>query len=335
MQSSETMRLPVNQIVHCDWGTKPEKCWMARARWEDNLYKVTAPEPVGDLVTFFARLRMGLGESDRLLVGFDFPIGLPSAYAKKAGVSDFVEILPQFGTGNWSRIYDKCRSPDEISLHRPFYPVCCKKKGDARKPHLSEHLGIPIECLLRECDRKTTFHNKACEMFWTLGRNQVGSAAIRGWRDLLASAIRCKTLSLGLWPFQGRLSELFGKYTTVVAETYPAEAYGHIGFPKMWKGKTDQTKRRKMSPVFHAWRAKRPAHFDDPTIEQIDDGFGSLKDGEDRFDAFVGLCSMIEITLGHRVEGSPHPDRLHIEGWILGQENGSLRRTANQAGEKS
>jgi hypothetical protein len=52
----------------------------------------------------------------------------------------------------------------------------------------------------------------------------------------------------------------------------------------------------------------------------IADCFGAGKGGEDRFDALVGVSSMLEVVLGHRQEGAPHSDDVRkIEGWILGQ----------------
>src|SRR5258708_4938385 len=61
--------------------------------------------------------------------------------------------------------------------------------------------------LLRACDNSPATRNKPCEIFWTLGANQVGKAAIAGWRDLLAPALRDKAIAI--WPFDGDLPVLF------------------------------------------------------------------------------------------------------------------------------
>jgi hypothetical protein len=53
---------------------------------------------------------------------------------------------------------------------------------------------------------------------------------------------------------------------------------------------------------------------------QIADGFGARGDGEDAFDALIGLLGMIEVIDGRRLERPP--DRRAgeaVEGWILGQ----------------
>jgi hypothetical protein len=290
---------------------------MARAQWNGHTYEVTAPETVGDLSQFFPRMRKGMDTEALLFVGFDFPIGLPKAYAEKVGVSYFLDLLPKLGTEQWGQFYDKCEDKREISLHRPFYPY---RPGGTKQVHLTEALGISKDQLLRHCEKKTNGRRQACRLFWTLGSNQVGPAAIRGWRDLLAPAIRSEKVSLGFWPFQGSLSELFLNHTTIVAETYPTEAYRHVGFPQNWNGKTNQIKRRERDSDLQEWFVKRSIEMDDVLRSQIIDGFGSEADGEDRFDSLVGLCSMIEVILGHRDAGTPSLDWAMVEGWILGQD---------------
>lgn len=48
---------------------------------------------------------------------------------------------------------------------------------------------------------------------------------------------------------------------------------------------------------------------------------GAGKDGEDRFDAVVGLLGMLDVVLGNRRPGEPEDDTTRIEGWILGQHS--------------
>lgn len=53
----------------------------------------------------------------------------------------------------------------------------------------------------------------------------------------------------------------------------------------------------------------------------LDEGFGDGPDGEDCFDAFVGLIGMLNIVLGHRDPGPPStvpPEVIAVEGWMLG-----------------
>ena len=48
--------------------------------------------------------------------------------------------------------------------------------------------------------------------------------------------------------------------------------------------------------------------------------FGAHPDGEDAFDAMVGLLGMLNVVLGLRSAGDPPPGAApDVEGWILGQ----------------
>jgi hypothetical protein len=52
----------------------------------------------------------------------------------------------------------------------------------------------------------------------------------------------------------------------------------------------------------------------------IEMGFGPSAQGEDPFDATVGLFGMINILLNKRLPGEPKDEQVRkIEGWILGQ----------------
>jgi hypothetical protein len=52
---------------------------------------------------------------------------------------------------------------------------------------------------------------------------------------------------------------------------------------------------------------------------QIDDGFGPSPDGEDDFDAVVGLFGMLNVILGFRRPGLEEELLVRsIEGWMLG-----------------
>ena len=64
---------------------------------------------------------------------------------------------------------------------------------------------------------------------------------------------------------------------------------------------------------------------------QLTDGFGPKESGEDPFDAFMGLLSMVEVVSGRRRE-APMSLPLQVtqwEGWILGQSAGDDPDTMN------
>lgn len=122
-------------IAHADWSKDPDKRWYAVAvLGRDGKYQVEAPEEVDCLTTYFDRLRER-ADGGVVLAGFDFPIGLPIAYAEQAKIKDFREALKLFGHHRWKDFYEPATSIDEISIYRPFYPQKSaeSKKGDKEK----------------------------------------------------------------------------------------------------------------------------------------------------------------------------------------------------------
>ena len=95
------MKLP-HLVIGVDWSVNGEKRWMTRAELQANgAYLVFPPEPVGCIDTLLPRLRSQIPARASALIGFDFPIGLPEAYAEVAGIRTFREALSQFGQGRW------------------------------------------------------------------------------------------------------------------------------------------------------------------------------------------------------------------------------------------
>lgn len=317
---SSKARMP-SRVVHCDWGASSKKRWMATASIAGDSFVASAPTVVGDTVNLLSRLRHDLADDDRLLVGFDFPIGIPSAFARKTSVTDFLSFLRSLEDERGTGFFEKCRTPQEVSLERPFYPKSCRTKGAATRQHLTTGLGLAWQDLYRQCERATSTRGSACPLFWTLGGSQVGTAAINGWREVLVPAVGCSLHLVGIWPFGGDLGWLLEHRKTVIAETYPAEAYAHLGFPLKWNGKRRQERRRDRADNLQNWASDRGVQCDEKLIEDILDGFGAATDGEDRFDAVVGLFGMLDVVLGYRSATVPNnPVVTSVEGWILGQQ---------------
>jgi len=252
-----------------------------------------------------------------VLLGFDFPIGVPAAYAARAGITDFTAALAGFD----ERFYAAAERADEISLDRPFYPM---RPGGRRRQQLLDGLGLDVWTdLLRRCDRASPTRPAACALFWTLGGSQVGKAAIAGWRELLAPALR-EDVDVGLWPFQGSLEGLLARHRFTVAETYPGEVYSHLGLVPALRqagGKRSATARRKVAPRLLAEAQRLDVAADPSARAEIEEGFGAGPNGEDRFDAVVGLLGMLGVVHGRRCSGEPDdPVVRRVEGWILGQK---------------
>jgi len=306
------------RVVHADWSVHPRKRWMAEAVLGDGgYYYARAPQMIPDAGLFMLTLLNAA--QDGVLVGFDFPIGLPLAYARKAKITSFLEALAGFGEGEWAAFYHVAETVDEISVRRPFYPA---RPGGTRREHLTTALGITD--LHRQCDRQTADRRAAAEMFWTLGAQQVGKAALSGWKEILAPAVKLSgVVPLSIWPFSGAFGALLTAGQVVACEAYPAEFYTHLGvrFPRR-ASKRVQADRAAHAPSLLAFAEKAGVLLDAALREQILDGFGADAYGEDRFDCTVGLLGMLNVALGYRAPGDPHaPEIQQIEGWILGMEN--------------
>ncbi len=220
------------------------------------------------------------------LVGFDFPIGLPLRYARRAGISRFLEVLPRFGEGEWAHFYDVAARADEISLHRPFYPA---SPGGKLRADLTTALGISD--LRRQCDYRTAERRAAAELFWTIGAQQVGKAAISGWKEILAPALKMPDyVPLAIWPFSGAFDSLLKPGWIVACEAYPGEYYAHLGvrFPRKpggRSGKRVQADRAANALALIDFAVNRGIALDPALVEALKDGCGADAYGEDRFDS--------------------------------------------------
>ncbi|TVQ71271.1 MAG: DUF429 domain-containing protein [Balneolaceae bacterium] len=307
-------------VAHADWGTDPNKQWMAVARGSDiNNLLLHTPERVLSARSLVKEL---CGNTDaQLFMGFDFPIGVPLAYAKRLRIISFRELLENAGRGSLSKFFDLAETARDVSMYRPFYP---KRPGGTLRKHLVEGLGVDsFHDLLRHCDRATRSRGAACALFWTLGGQQAGKAAISGWREILQPAITDPSTDIALWPFDGDLDELLRTKQIVAAETYPAEAAIQIGLGVPGRGwsKRSVNDRISKAETILSYAVKIDVSLSKELRNDIGGGFGTGKHGEDRFDATIGLLSMIGVMKGLRSSGTPPSDEVRaIEGWILGQE---------------
>jgi hypothetical protein len=303
------------RLVHADWSTHHEKKWMAIAERTPEGWQVAAPRPVPSGPELMDHW---LFNGPTVLAGFDFPIGVPAAFGRKTGFGDFREALAEFGLGEWNPFFYVAERLGEISLRRPFYPKAYG--GGPKQADLLRALGIEtMDELRRECERKTSSRRAACSLFWTLGGNQVGKAAIDGWKSVIQPALR---RGARLWPFDGRLDELSQLSGCVLCETYPQEGYAHVGAKlRQGGGKRIQKDRQDAGASMICWAEKYGVRLADEARTKLREGFGSSESGEDPFDACVGLFSMIEVVDHRRPEGeAPDGDATTWEGWILGQQ---------------
>jgi hypothetical protein len=277
-------------------------------------WRLTAPRLVGDVSTLLARL-VHEAEGGAVALGADLPIGLPRAYAATRPEADFPEFLR--AVGGLPDFFRVCAGLDDIRPERPFYPA----RGIAGMTRLSHALALGLadaSGLSRACDRATAERPAGAPLFWTLGANQSGKAAISAWQHLILPALR-DGAKLRLWPFEGPLRSLLSPDSVALAETYPAEALRHLHI------RLRGSKRRHMDRCATAGALltamdQQSATPDEAMRRAVLDGFGADASGEDRFDSVLGVLCVLNVLAGTRPDTAP-PDPWieRWEGWVLGQ----------------
>ena len=319
----------VRLVVAADWSVAPRKRWLAlAARIHGGRFRAGTARRVGDPQTLLARVarRAGAGAA---LAGFDFPIGVPRAYAERAGIAAFVPWLRGLGRAPWDGVLAPAGAPSEIGIHRPFYPAAARRRGEARQAHLCAALGVErFTALRRRCDEPAFGRGAAEVLFWTVGGKQVGKAAIAGWREVIQPAVAGRgedrdrhapdlARRVSLWPFDGHLAALAAPGRLVVAEIYPADAYRRLGIARV--SKRDPASRCAACAAMARWMTAAGVVASPALAAQLAAGFGPRASGEDAFDAVAGLLGMVDVVLGRRPLHEPEdPVVRAIEGWILG-----------------
>jgi hypothetical protein len=210
-----------------------------------------------------------------------------------------------------------CATLDEVGPGRPFYPAR-GVRGMTRAAHAAAlGLGGPAG-LSRLCDRATAERPAGAPLFWTLGANQTGKAAITAWRDLLLPALALPAPP-ALWPFEGDFLALLARRDVVLAETYPAEAMRHFSI-RMGGSKRRQADRAALGDGLADAMRTLNATPEPEMRAALADGFGADAAGEDRFDSVLGALCVLNVLAGRRPDGVPDDPWLRRwEGFVLGQ----------------
>jgi len=298
--------------AHADWSLDARKRWVSIARRQGGQWQASAPRLVGDPATLAAHL---IAEGGTAALGLDLPLGVPRGFAALRPEQGFPTFLAGL-VGN-TDFFAVSPSLDTVSPARPFYPSR-GIKGMTRAAHAAA-LGLPDAAgLSRLCDRATAERPAGAPVFWTLGANQSGKAAISAWRDWLAPALAAGA-PFRLWPFAGPLHDLLRPGQLAIAEVYPAEALRHLGL-KLAGSKRAEAPRRAIAPALRDAMAALHVTPDTALTHAITFGFGTDAAGEDRFDSLIGLLGLIGVVDGKRPDFTPEDPMIRTwEGWVLGQ----------------
>ena len=298
--------------AHADWSIDPRKRWLTWACRQDGQWRARPPEPVGDLAALLPRL---LAPGLPVALGLDLPLGLPRDYAAARPEPDFPAFLR--GLAARSDFFTVSPGLETVCHARPFYPAR-GVLGMTRAAHAAA-LGLDgPQGLSRWCDRATAERPAGAPLFWTLGANQSGKAAITAWRDWIVPALGAGA-PIRLWPFEGGLHDLLVPGVAVLAEVYPAEALRQCGL-KLTGSKRAAAPRRALAPALRVAMADRRVVPDAALAASVAAGFGTDAAGEDRFDSVIGLLGLIGVLDGVRPDFVPDDPWVRgWEGWVLGQ----------------
>jgi len=297
--------------AHADWSAHPAKRWIALS-CRDSGWRMAAPRLVGDTARLLPDL---LRSGAPVVLGLDLPLGVPRGWAEGRGEPDFPAFLA--GLTRDPGFFEVSPSLATVSAARPFYPAR-GVKGMTRAAHAAA-LGLAdARALSRHCDRATALRPAGAPVFWTLGANQSGKAAIAAWRDWIVPALAVQA-PISLWPFSGGLHSSIAPGHAVLAEVYPAEALRQLGL-KLAGSKRAQAPRRAMAEALRAVMGRLGVLPEADLAALIADGFGADAAGEDRLDCVLGLLAMIAVIDGAQPDFVPDDPWITCwEGWVLGQ----------------
>jgi len=298
--------------AHADWSIDPRKRWVCIARRGAAGWRVEAPRPVGEPAALAAAL---LAEGGPAALGLDLPLGLPRGFAAARPEADFPAFLA--ARAGDAAFFEVNAGLETVGAARPFYPAR-PARGMTRAAHAAA-LGLGGAAgLNRLCDRATALRPAGAPLFWTLGANQSGKAAISAWRDWLAPALAAGA-PYALWPFHGPLAALLAPGRLALAEVYPAEALRQLGL-RLSGSKRRHAARVALAPALLAAMRALGAEPVEAMRAAAASGFGADAAGEDRLDCTLGLLALVAVLDGARPDFIPDdPWVRRWEGWVLGQ----------------
>jgi hypothetical protein len=204
-------------IMCSDWSSDSRK---RRAWLVDPAERVLRRLPQTDLTLSFLAAEAERHEGFRL-IGIDAPIGVPASYLVAArsafGVppdASFLDWLPV--ALEHTEFLIPLRRARDWSPQRPFFNV----RG---VPGGRTDLEAAIRAHSVEPRRSVEEDTGGTSVFMLGIPSSAGAAALALWTELVAAR---GELNVAVWPFAGDLDKLSAGPRTVLAEIYPAAAYG-------------------------------------------------------------------------------------------------------------
>jgi hypothetical protein len=133
---------------------------------------------------------------------------------------------------------------------------------------------------------------------------------------------------------------LDGSSRIVAAETYPREYYRYLTAPGVARSRWSKRRRADRLvwvPGILGWADSLGVDWEPRIRGRVADGFSDGANGEDEFDAVIGLLAMISVITGKLAPGEPRDDAAvtTVEGWILGRSVSDLQRSGRTRADLS
>ena len=256
-----------------------------------------------------------LAKEGRVLLSFDLPLGLPASFLSAIrnlsgweAASTFPHFLPIAARA--PSFYANQTDARRWNLRQPFFRVPSGAGARASFEQAAASAGIQLR-------RRIDIGSGGNPIFITGGiPGSAGSAAIDVWLGL--ARLLPFSRQFKIWPFEGKLPELFASAPIVVAENYPRAAYAAAfsttprpNRPRMKVSKSHAETRH------HAIRCLLSRQWVQDGGVKLHDTDAALAD-ENQFDALVTASGLLRLVLeGEPLSCDAFEDPV-AEGGILG-----------------
>ena len=295
-------------FVSADWSKSSDSRSVYISRMAQRSIERAKDPTSGWSLESLLNLAESIARDGPVLVGVDVVLGVSKGYWEEfhqehnRRFEHFIEWLKGFEPGD--SFFETTLDPDEWNPDRPWFAV---QKGPGGLKKFTDQVS---DGMLRRIDRAA----RAKPVFAVSGiPGTVGSATREFWRELAPrlTTSRC----FAVWPFEGRLSELFPHYPVVLAETYPRLAYGAalagalpIGIIALAKNNRDHRNLACDCLARSEWVATHEVHLGD---------LGPARADADDFDAFFTAAALLRCQLDGILLVDPKKICGTVEGSML------------------